>query len=98
MNSIENADLQDFFKKAIPWFKVLSRYLLSNTILDQEYRKLSYLVNKTIDNSSEFICITSDGWSNINKLSIINYMITTPKSFFYKAVSMNETKHIAKNI
>ena len=25
-------------------------------------------------------------------------MITTPKPFFYKAVSMNKTKHIAKNI
>jgi hypothetical protein len=44
------------------------------------------------------MCITSDGWSNINKLSIINYMITTPNPFFYTAISMNEERHTAENI
>jgi hypothetical protein len=98
MNCIENPDMQAFLKKSMPWFKIPSRYVLSNTILDREYKKLSYLVGKTLNNSPEFVCITSDGWSNINKLSIINYMITTPKPFFYKATSMNEERHTAENI
>lgn len=98
MNCIENPDMQAFFKKSMPWFKIPSRYLLSNTILDREYKKLSYLVENTLNNSPGFVCITSDGWSNINRLSIINYMITTPKPFFYKATSMNEERHTAENI
>ena len=98
MNCIENPDMQAFLKRSIPWFKIPSCYLLSNTILDREYKKLSYLVEKTLNNSPEFVCITSDGWSNINKLSIINYMITTPNPFFYKATSMNEERHTAENI
>lgn len=98
MNCIENPDMQAFLKRSMPWFKIPSRYLLSNTILDREYKKLSYLVEKTLNNSPEFVCITSDGWSNINKLSIINYMITTPNPFFYKATSMNEERHTAENI
>ena len=98
MNCIENPDMQAFFKKSMPWFKVPSWHLLSNTILDREYKKLSHLIEKTLNNSPEFVCITSDGWSNINKLSIINYMITTPKPFFYKTTSINEERHTAKNI
>ena len=82
----------------MPWFKIPLWYVLSNTILDREYKKLFYLIEKTLNNSPEFVCITSDGWSNINKLSIINYMITTPKSFFYKATSINKKRYIAVNI
>ena len=40
----------------------------------------------------------SDGQLNMNKVSIINYMITTPKPIFYKSVYTKEIYHTEENI
>ncbi|CAG8822804.1 7725_t:CDS:1, partial [Gigaspora rosea] len=85
------------FQKGILWFKVLSRYHLSNILLNQEYVKIKQLI-ESILNKSEYLCITSDGWSNIHRLPVINYMITTPSPFFYKAIFTGEEQHTAINI
>lgn len=96
-NVIENEDIKAIFQKGLSWFKIPSRYRLSNSLLDQEYTKIKQLV-KTILDESEYFCITSDGWSNIHRLPIINYMITTPHPFFYKSISTGEEHHTAINI
>ncbi|CAG8809376.1 18942_t:CDS:2, partial [Dentiscutata erythropus] len=66
-NVIENEDIKAVFQKDIPWFKVPSRYCLSNTLLNQEHVRIKQLV-ESILNESEYLCITSDGWSNIHRL------------------------------
>ncbi|CAG8755210.1 15804_t:CDS:1, partial [Dentiscutata erythropus] len=96
-NIIENNDIKAVFQKDIPWFKVPSRYHLSNTLLNQEYVKIKQLV-ESILNESEYLCITSNGWSNIHRLQVINYMITTPRPFFYKAIFTGKKHHTAINL
>ena len=70
---------------------------MSNTILNSEYKLVEDEVQDTLK-KCEFVSITTDGWSNIHRSSIINYMITTPKPIFYKSVPTKEERHTAQNI
>ena len=96
-NVIDNSDFHLFLKKACSAFKIPSQYTLSNTILDAEYNSLKKDID-TILEKKEYLCLTSDGWSNINRTSIINYMITIPQPLFYKSVPTNEERHTTDNI
>jgi len=58
---------------------------------------LKKVVQNVFDETPYFY-ITSDGWSNVNKTPIINYMVTTQKPIFYKSVYTREIYHIGENI
>lgn len=96
-NVIDNPDFCIFLKKACSAFKIPSRYKLSTTILDAEYNSLKKDVDNVLERK-EYLCLTSDGWSNINRTSIVNYMITIPQPFFYKSVPTHEERHTAESI
>jgi hypothetical protein len=80
-NTLENSEMQAFFAKACPFFKLPTRQSLSTTLLTQEYNDITTVVNH-LHNEIQVLCLATDGWLNIHKDSIINYMITTPKQFF----------------
>ncbi|CAG8835399.1 27303_t:CDS:2, partial [Gigaspora margarita] len=92
-----NDDIKAFFSRALPYFKLPTRYSLSNSLLTKEYSGLNTVINYLL-NETQFLCLVTDGWSNICKDSIINYMITTPKPLFYKSVHTKEDQHTAQNI
>ena len=96
-NVIENEDFILFLKKACPSFKIPSRYTLSTTLLNQEFEHLKLVVKSALSESSTY-CLISDGWSNIQRTSIVNYMISAPKPMFFKAVAFKEERHTAENI
>ncbi|CAB4403798.1 unnamed protein product, partial [Rhizophagus irregularis] len=96
-NVIENDDFILFLKKACPSFKIPSRFTLSNTLLDQEFEHLELVVNSALSESPTY-CLISDGWSNIQRTSIVNYMISTPKPLFFKVTAFKEERHTAENI
>ena len=96
-NVIDNPDFCIFLKKACSAFKISSRYKLSNTILDAEYNSIKKDVDGILE-KKEYLCLTSDGWSNVNRTSIINYMVTIPQPLFYKSVSTHEERHTAESI
>jgi hypothetical protein len=96
-NIIDNPDFCIFLKKACSAFKIPSRHKLSTTILDAEYNSLKKDVDDVLE-KKEYLCITSDGWSNIKKTSIINYMVTIPQPIFYKSIPTHEERHTAENI
>ncbi|CAB5205882.1 unnamed protein product [Rhizophagus irregularis] len=96
-NIIENEDFILFLKKACSSFKIPSRFTLSNTLLDQKFEHLELVVNSALSESPTY-CLISDGWPNIQRTSIVNYMILTPKPLFFKATAFKEERHIAENI
>ncbi len=55
-------------------------------------------VVQNVFDETPYFCMTSDGWSNVNKVLIINYMVTTPKPIFYKSVYTREIHHTGENI
>ena len=96
-NVVENENFILFLKKACPAFKVPSRYTLSNTLLNREFEHLQLVVQSTLAESPTY-CLISDGWSNVQKTSIVNYMISAPKPMFFKATAFKEERHTAENI
>ena len=42
------------------------------------------------------LCIISDGWSNINRESVQNFVICTLKPFFFDATFSGEESHTAE--
>ena len=96
-NVIENEDFILFLKKACPSFKIPSRFTLANTLLDQEFEHLKLVVNLALSESPTY-CLISDGWSNVQRTSIVNYMISAPKPMFFKATAFKKKRHTAENI
>ncbi|CAG8470521.1 2632_t:CDS:2 [Scutellospora calospora] len=56
------------------------------------------IVVQYLFNQMQYFSLITDGWSNINNDSIINYMVTTPKPIFYKSITTKEEQHTANNI
>ncbi|GBC06689.1 hypothetical protein RclHR1_00070056 [Rhizophagus clarus] len=96
-NVIENEDFILFLKKACSLFKIPSRSSLSNALLNQEFKHLQSIVRLTLSESPTY-CLISDGWSNVQRTSIINYMISVPKPIFFKVTAFKEECHTAENI
>ena len=71
-----------------------SRYMLSNDLLESEYNRVQEKVMESIDNP-DCVCTISDGWSNIRKESLINFLLTTPKPVFLKSVD-NKTNKLTR--
>ncbi|CAG8722094.1 39957_t:CDS:2 [Gigaspora margarita] len=71
--------------------------LLAHGFYSAEYSDLNTVINYLL-NETQFLYLVTDGWSNIRKDSIINFMITTPKPLFYKSVHTKEDQYTAQNI
>ncbi|CAG8756261.1 16268_t:CDS:1, partial [Dentiscutata heterogama] len=96
-NILKNEDIKAFFSRALLYFKLPTCYSLSNSLLTKEYSGLNTVINYLL-NKTQFLCLVMDGWLNIRKNSIINYMITTSKPLFYKSVHMKKDHYTAQNI
>ena len=81
-NVIENEDFILFLKKACPSFKIPSCFTLSTTLLNQEFKHLQLIVQLILSESSIYYLI-SDRQSNIQRISIVNYMIAILKPIFF---------------
>ncbi|HEY9300046.1 MAG TPA: DUF domain-containing protein, partial [Phormidium sp.] len=97
--AMENANLKLAVDVCRPGASVPSRKRLSTTLLDHCYTVMKEKVEKALEETSSFVCITSDGWSNVNNDSIINYMaVASPKTFFIDCVNMEEKAHTSSFI
>ena len=95
--TIENPFIIQALNKINPEYHPPSRKLLSTNLLEKEYKQVSANIKKQIK-SANYICLTSDGWTNIHQESIINFMITTPKPIFWKALETKENSHTGEYI
>ncbi|CAB4393752.1 unnamed protein product [Rhizophagus irregularis] len=85
------------FQKFRPCFKLPSRKALSTTLLDTVYEDTKDEINNLIK-STDYICLISDGWSNMLQEHWTNYLITTPRPVFFSAHQTGEIKQIGENI
>ena len=71
-----------------------TRKHLATTLLDKCAAEFHLRVKKCLANSTA--CLTSDGWTNIKKDSVINYMAVSPsRCLFLESVSTGEQGHDA---
>ncbi|CAB5193535.1 unnamed protein product [Rhizophagus irregularis] len=95
--TIENPFIIQALHKINPEYHPPSQKSLSTTLLEKEYKQVSADMKKQIKNSN-YICLTSDGWTNIHQQPIINFMITTPQPIFWKALESKENSHTGEYI
>ena len=65
-------------------------------LLDECYQQVNEEVNKVLSTDGQFVCLTSDAWSNVANNPVVNYMAVSPtKSLFLEAVHTEEQSHDA---
>ena len=92
---LENEYVKQFFQRLRPAFKLPSRKKLSNELLDEVYEEIETGCNKQISQAKSLFLI-SDGWSNINRESVQNFIICTPQPLFFDAIYSSEELHTAR--
>jgi hypothetical protein len=61
-------------------------------LLDDVYDEIKMQVDGQISKAKS-LCIVSDGWSNINRESVQNFIVCTPKPIFFDATFSGEESH-----
>jgi len=94
---VKNKDWIDFIKNIRPSYSLPSRFVLANRLLEKEFNRVEAEVSLNITKSMA-IGLQCDGWSNRRNESIINFIVSTPKPFFYKSLASNEEKHTGEYV
>ncbi|XP_057329227.1 uncharacterized protein LOC130670070 [Microplitis mediator] len=94
---VGNNYLKKFLKLASPGYNPPSKDQLSGRIFDEEYQLLQSVMKNKFENSHS-LTILSDGWTDINRVSLINIVFMTPEPVFYKAIDASGHSHTGKYI
>src|SRR6266498_4296505 len=92
---IENPLIIQFFNYLRPSFKLPNRKKIVNKLLDEVYEEVKIQADEQISKATTLYMI-SDGWSNINRESVQNFVICTPKPFFFDATFSGKESHTAE--
>ncbi|GES85118.1 uncharacterized protein LOC113214128 [Rhizophagus clarus] len=96
--SINETSSQSFVtkksKKNLKTFKLPNRKKLANELLDDVFDEVKAECNEQILQAKS-LTIVSDGWSDINRESVQNFVIYTPKPLFFDAIYSGDESHIA---
>ncbi len=92
---VENPLVIQFFNYFRSSFKLPNRKKIANKLLDKVYEKVKIQADKQISKTTT-LCIVSNSWSNINRESVQNFVICTPKPFFFDAIFSGEESHTAE--
>lgn len=74
---IENADMRRALTRFRPSMKLPTRQSLATTLLDQVYTTEKTRLAALLQRQKRLTLVT-DGWSNVNRESIINYVLSSP--------------------
>ena len=93
---VEDKDLIKAFNICRPGVVIPSRKQLAGPLLDECYLGVKQQVDEHLQ-SSDSICIVTDGWTNVISQPIVNYMaIATKHSFFIESVSTGDQRYNAE--
>jgi len=92
LSLVEDEYFIAFCKKLRPAYELPTRKKLSTTLLNNTYKNVTENITQHVEKSN-LVCITSDGWTNSRCEPIINFMVTTPKPVFWKAIETEEKRH-----
>src|SRR6266508_3479222 len=92
---IENPLVIQFFNYLRSFFKLPNRKKIANKLLDEVYEEVKIQADEQISKATT-LCMISDGWSNINRESVQNFVIYISKPFFFDATFSVEESHISE--
>lgn len=89
-NLVENVYWKEFFKKIRPADCPPSTYIMSNRLLDDEYKRVKEYNNIL---NAKVLGVMCDGWTNLRKERIVNFVVTTPNPVFFKSILTGTDRH-----
>ena len=97
---VEDPFLLQAIQIARPGAKLPTRKQLADDspggLLEECYAKVKSQVDKQLSSNNNYVCITSDAWSNISNEPVVNYMAVSPiNSLFLEAVNTGAQGHDA---
>ncbi|CAG8758661.1 17699_t:CDS:2, partial [Racocetra fulgida] len=75
---VENEEVKKLFKMLQPSYTLPSRRWISTEILDNVHNEVEIEIQKFIDDS-KFLTLSGDGWTNVSKCSLVNFIFTNEK-------------------
>uniref|UniRef100_A0A6P7H081 Uncharacterized protein LOC114349221 n=1 Tax=Diabrotica virgifera virgifera TaxID=50390 RepID=A0A6P7H081_DIAVI len=81
LSLVEHPIWIDFFKKLKPSYKFPTRKCVSTTLLDKEYKQMKADLSSNLAIAKN-LHLQCDGWSNVRKESIVNFVISKPEPIF----------------
>ena len=94
---VENPHWKNFFHAIRPSYVVPSRYKITEPLLDSEYDKI-HIETLAAVSASDSAGLMCDGWSNIRNEAIINFVVSLPKSIFWKSFHTELQSHTGEYI
>lgn len=88
---------RSFFKDLRPAFILPSKDAISVKYLNEVYNDVKIAVENKIKSASS-VGLQCDSWTNIRGESILNFIVTTPDSVYYKSIATGKKSQTGANI
>ena len=75
---VDNPEVIKLFRMLRPSYNLPSRKWISTEILDQVHQEVENKIQEFITDS-KFLTLSGDGWTNIFKQSMVNFVLTNKK-------------------
>ena len=96
-NSTRNPFLDDFFTKIRPSYRLPTTHSLANRLLDKAFADIGDTIQQATSKAPS-LTLQVDGWSDINRSSIVNVAMYAGRPVFLKSVDPGMERHDAKFI
>lgn len=95
----DSQTLKSFVTRLKPAYQLPTSFRLRTTLLDKKYLLLKGKSNEYLSDAKDFVLI-SDGWSNIQKQHLVNFIVQVPgkKPFFHKCLNTSAIEMNADNV
>ena len=75
---VDNPEVIKLFKMIRPSYNLPSRKWISTEVLDQVHKEVDHEIQKFAA-EAKFLTLSGDGWTNVSKQSMVNFIITNEK-------------------
>ncbi|XP_023313145.1 uncharacterized protein LOC111693179 [Anoplophora glabripennis] len=97
LSLVENKYFKTFLKTIRPSYSPPSRYQISTGLLDKEHNLIQEKIGEKLSKANSLILL-SDSWTDINGISLINIVFSTPEPIFYKTIDSKTESHTGQYI
>lgn len=99
LSFVEDAEVIKLFHMLRPEYKLPSRKWISTDVLDNIHENVQCNIQRFISDSM-FLTLSGDGWTNVSKNSMLNFIVTNEKheSQIFKIDNYSHLRHTGDNI
>jgi hypothetical protein len=90
---LDNPFFKQFMDKARPSYKLPARNeKFAKKLIPAEFERVKQAVDKAT-NQSDFLALTSDGWTDVARNRLINVIVHTPKPYLFSSIDATAEVH-----